>query len=186
MCQGLASDDRALGYASTSRPAGGALRCASDDAVAASEERDDAEGEAPPIGAREERGGRNRRRRRGRGRGQRRVYEVDGGEWIDFVSSDLKHLSPRPERGGRIAAVAAQVEVEPETEEAPSADIIVHPAAEPVLEPAMAMADTAPAAEAAPAETPPRYDADSLTYEPDQERREKFLSRFSRWGKKGG
>ena len=62
----------------------------------------------------------------------------------------------------------------------------VFPAAEPVLEPAMAMADTAPAAEAAPAETPPRYDADSLTYEPDQERREKFLSRFSRWGKKGG
>jgi ribonuclease E len=114
------------------------------------------------------------------------VYEVDGGEWIDFVSSDLKHLSPRPERGARIAAVGAEAEAESETEEAPSADIIVHPSAEPVLEPAMAMADAAPAAEAAPQETPPRYDAASLTYEPDQERREKFLSRFSRWGKKGG
>jgi hypothetical protein len=49
------------------------------------------------------------------------------------------------------------------------------------------MAATAPASESEPQEAPPpRYDAASLTYEPDQERREKFLSRFSRWGKKGG
>src|SRR5690606_3483307 len=54
-----------------------------------------------PAEAREERVGRNgRRRRRGRGRG-RRVYEVDGGEWLDFVSADLKHLTPRPERPAR-------------------------------------------------------------------------------------
>ncbi|MFO0203055.1 MAG: ribonuclease E/G, partial [Alphaproteobacteria bacterium] len=56
----------------------------------------------PPAAAREERvdrseRGRNgKRRRRGRGRG-RRVYDVDGGEWLDFVSADLKHLTPRPE-----------------------------------------------------------------------------------------
>ncbi len=151
-------------------------------------EREEADSEATPAAAaREERGGRNRRRRRGRGRGQRRVYEVDGGEWMDFVSSDLKHLSPRPERGGRASHPAVEADAEPETvEEAPSADIIVHPAAEPVMEPVTAMAEAAPAAEAAAVETPPRYDADSLTYEPDQERREKFLSRFSRWGKKGG
>jgi ribonuclease E len=159
-----------------------------DDARAGAVEREEADSTATPAAAaaREERGGRNRKRRRGRGRGQRRVYEVDGGEWIDFVSSDLKHLSPRPERGARIAAVAADAEDEPETEEAPSADIIVHPSAEPVLEPAMAAEIQPVAAAAEPEEAPPRYDAASLTYEPDQERREKFLSRFSRWAKKGG
>ena len=39
-----------------------------------------------------ERGGRRRRRRRGRGR---RPFEVDGGEWLDYVSADMKHLLPR-------------------------------------------------------------------------------------------
>jgi hypothetical protein len=33
---------------------------------------------------------------------------------------------------------------------------------------------------------PPRFDEASIDYEPDQERRDKFLSRFSRWAKKGG
>ncbi|HYD73708.1 MAG TPA: ribonuclease E/G [Candidatus Binatia bacterium] len=169
---------------------GGRRRRENGEDAAVSEEREEADAEHTPVAAaREERGGRNRRRRRGRGRGQRRVYEVDGGEWIDFVSTDLKHLSPRPERGPRSAAVVGEVEANAAPEAPASADIIVHPAAEPVIEPvmepAMAMADAAPAAEAAQ-ETPPRYDAESLTYEPDQERREKFLSRFSRWGKKGG
>ena len=101
-------------------------------------------------------------------------------------ASDLKHLSPRPERGARNRCGAADAEDEPETEEAPSADIIVHPSAEPVLEPAMAAEIQPVAAAAEPEEAPPRYDAASLTYEPDQERRDKFLSRFSRWAKKGG
>jgi ribonuclease E len=54
--------------------------------------------ERPISAALEERGAKRRRRRRGRGR---RPFEVDGGEWLDFVSGDLKHLSPRtqPERG---------------------------------------------------------------------------------------
>jgi len=146
-------------------------------------ERDEPDGEATPAAAREERGGRGRRRRRGRGRGQRRVYEVDGGEWIDYVSSDLKHLSPRPERTPRVLA-AADAEPQAAEEKTLGADIIVHPAAEPALEPGIAAA--AAAAEPEPQEAPPpRYDEASLTYEPDQERREKFLSRFSRWGKKG-
>ncbi|HJS79727.1 MAG TPA: hypothetical protein VJ748_03825, partial [Vitreimonas sp.] len=119
--------------------------------------------------------------------GGRRVYEVDGGEWIDFVSSDLKHLSPRPARSVPATAIAAEPDAEPETaEEAPSADIIVHPAAEPVLEQAMAATEVSAAAEPEEQEAPPRYDAAALTYEPDQERRDKFLSRLSRWAKKGG
>jgi hypothetical protein len=89
------------------------------------------------------------------------VYEVDGGEWLDFVSSDLKHLSPRPARGGAPAAMA-EPEPEPAAEEAPSAAIIVHPAAEPAPEPAMAAAAETAAADEAQ-EAPPRYDAASLT-----------------------
>jgi len=146
---------------------------------------------AKPQEERGERNGRNRRRRRGRGRG-RRVYEVDGGEWLDFVSADLKHLTPRPERPQRaphaaqraeeIEPVVAQPETQPEP--APEAEIIRHPATEPApaptREPAYAEAVTA----AAVAEPAPAAESELVNYEPDQERREKFFSRLSRWSKK--
>jgi len=148
------------------------------------------ESETPkPAEAREERGGRNgnRRRRRGRGRG-RRVYEVDGGEWLDFVSADLKHLTPRPERPARNGdarhVAAAPVE---EADEAPApaaAEIIVPRAAEPVVEtfnePVLAAVEPPPQVEERVLEPV----ADAPAYEPDQERRDKFFSRLSRWSKK--
>ena len=104
-----------------------------------------------PQPQREERGGRNgnRRRRRGRGRG-RRVYEVDGGEWLDFVSADLKHLTPRPERPARNGdARRAQPAVggSGRRRPAPEAEIIVHPAAEPVTEPPAKRSAPSPRAE---------------------------------------
>jgi len=137
-----------------------------------------------PAEAREERGGRNgRRRRRGRGRG-RRVYEVDGGEWLDFVSADLKHLTPRPERPARNGDARRVEAVIEDAEEAPApaqeAEIIVHPAAEPVAETYSEAIQTAPEPE--PRELEPV--ADAPAYEPDQERRDKFFSRLSRWSKK--
>ncbi|MEQ1811747.1 MAG: ribonuclease E/G [Terricaulis sp.] len=148
------------------------------------------EGEPPkPAAQREDRNGRNgnRRRRRGRGRG-RRVYEVDGGEWLDFVSADLKHLTPRPERPARNGdarraepeAVSADVEEAPAPAPAPQAEIFVHPAAEPVME-SFSEAVSAVAEAEAPASAPV---ADAPNYEPDQERRDKFFSRLSRWSKK--
>ncbi|MBN8608887.1 MAG: hypothetical protein J0L81_18380, partial [Caulobacterales bacterium] len=143
--------------------------------------------EARPAAQREERGERGRngkRRRRGRGRG-RRVYEVDGGEWLDFVSADLKHLTPRPERPR-----PTLVESEAEDDAPVEAEIIVHPAVETmeIAEPApraapvreheevaaVAMADAEPA----------MPEPEPLNYEPDQERRDKFFSRLSRWAKK--
>ena len=148
-----------------------------------------AENEQPkPAAAREERGGRNgnRRRRRGRGRG-RRVYEVDGGEWLDFVSADLKHLTPRPERparNGDARRVVSEVEIE-DTEEpaaAPVAEIVAHaPQPEPVVEAVREPVMAAPEPEEAPVLEPV---ADAPAYEPDQERRDKFFSRLSRWSKK--
>jgi len=137
-----------------------------------------------PAEAREERVGRNgRRRRRGRGRG-RRVYEVDGGEWLDFVSADLKHLTPRPERPARNGDARRVESVVEDAEEAPApvqdAEIIVHPAAEPVAETYSEAIQTAPEPE--PRELEPV--ADAPAYEPDQERRDKFFSRLSRWSKK--
>jgi ribonuclease E len=143
-----------------------------------------AENETPkPAAAREERGGRNgRRRRRGRGRG-RRVYEVDGGEWLDFVSADLKHLTPRPERPHRNGDARRHEAPTPLEMEGPAptpqdAEIITHPAAEPVTE-------TSSEAFSAVAEAPaPEHIAEQPTYEPDQERRDKFFSRLSRWSKK--
>ncbi len=148
------------------------------------------EGEPPkPAAQREDRNGRNgnRRRRRGRGRG-RRVYEVDGGEWLDFVSADLKHLTPRPERPARNGdarraepeAVSADVQEAPAPAPAPQAEIFVHPAAEPVME-SFSEAVSAVAEAEAPASAPV---ADAPNYEPDQERRDKFFSRLSRWSKK--
>jgi ribonuclease E len=156
------------------------------------------EAEAQPAAARAprveredqgERGRNGRRRRRGRGRG-RRVYEVDGGEWLDFVGADLKHLSPRPERPDTRNRPPRRERAEAVAEEAPqTAEVIAHPA----IEPAMIEAGPEPvAAEAAAmlveaaAEAAPVYDEAALDYEPDQERRDKFLARFSRWGKKGG
>jgi ribonuclease E len=117
-----------------------------------------------------------RRRRRGRGRG-RRVYEVDGGEWLDFVSSDLKSLTPRPQhqpRREREAAPDVEANVTPA-----AAEVIQHPAVVEAPAPvyAMAEAEEAVIAVAPPLEPEPEY-------EPDQERRDKFLSRFSRWAKK--
>jgi ribonuclease E len=155
--------------------------------------------EAPPQAAPQDRNDRrNKRRRRGRGR-SRRVYEVDGGEWLDFVSADLKHLTPRPERperqserrpaNGR-AATGPAASPSDEAPTAREAEVITYPAAEPAAEPVAAPArETAlapVAAMAAPEEIPPAppYEPDP-TYEPDQERRDKFFSRLSRWSKKG-
>lgn len=158
--------------------------------------REDGDASAAPAAAREprpevaadaqrdERGGR-RRRRRGRGRGGRRTYEVDGGEWLDFVGGDLKHLSPRPERRPQQnapAQAATELEAEPELVAAPvrephapasRAEPIVEAIREPVFEPA---SEPAPAM-AAVVESGPDY-------EPDQERRDKFFSRLSKWAKK--
>jgi ribonuclease E len=159
---------------------------------------------APAPQPQRERGGRERgdskRRRRGRGR---RVYEVDGGEWLDFVSADLKHLSPRKERPPAAApAETAEPEVEVEVEhvrEAP-AEAVARPVAAPVSEPEIVAVapPTPPVAPAAPvvvasapeltvvAETPDDAPeaAEVAAYEPDQERRDKFFSRLSRWAKK--
>ncbi|MGE0741830.1 MAG: ribonuclease E/G [Hyphomonadaceae bacterium] len=140
------------------------------------------EAPAPRESAQDERGSR-RRRRRGRGRG-RRVYEVDGGEWLDFVSADLKHLTPRPERPRREDRPALAEEVVAETfDEAPTpveAEIIVHPAAEPA--PIVAR-EPEPVIAAEESEPVPDLVAET-SYEPDQERRDKFFSRLSRWAKK--
>jgi ribonuclease E len=141
--------------------------------------------EAPPpaiAAGNDERG--RRRRRRGRGRG-RRVYEVDGGEWLDFVAADLKQLTPRPQPSARPGSEPAPETASELETTAPatvaSAEVIVHPQAEPVM--AGAAVATAPEAggAVAPSSAEPAPD-----YEPDQERRDKFLSRFSRWAKKSG
>ncbi|MGD9965079.1 MAG: ribonuclease E/G [Hyphomonadaceae bacterium] len=154
-----------------------------DEAETVEAARGDDEAETPkPRQAREERGGRNsRRRRRGRGRG-RRVYEVDGGEWLDFVSADLKHLTARPERPGRNGDALRHTEpaadADMDSPPAVEAEIVVHPAADPapaVHSEAVVAAVVAP--EPAPAIEQPAY-------EPDQERRDKFFSRLSRWSKK--
>jgi ribonuclease E len=148
----------------------------------------EAQDETPPASApqpRRETGAESqggRRRRRGRGR-NRRVYEVDGGEWLDFVSADLKHLSPRPEQRPPRQIVkdhAVAAAVQPEPEPVPSAVPTPHseqpvamPAPEP-FEPAAFAADT------------PDDEPQGDPYEPDQERRDKFFSRLSRWAKKSG
>ena len=101
---------------------------------------------------------------------------MDGGEWLDFVGADLKHLTPRPEpvRAPR-----------PERTEAPAREETEEPvvqAREPTPpEPVMVFAT----AEQEPDFIGSGATAEELNYEPDQERRDKFLSRFSRWAKKG-
>ncbi len=157
----------------------------------------DAASASSPAAAREDRGRGRKRRRRGRGR---RTYEVDGGEWLDFVSGDLKHLTPRPERRPSARAEVAEVEAAEPVEaaeiirdDAQEAEIIQHPASEPVW----AEPEPAPAAEPAlvaateaeneSAEEPAFAEASfaaAEAYEPDQERRDKFFSRLSRWAKK--
>jgi len=125
-----------------------------------------------PPEAREDRG-RGRRRRRGRGRG-RRVYEVDGGEWLDFVSGDLKRLQPRPD----VTTAEEELTRVEELDSQPEAEVVAMPVAgrteaQPHPEPATESLDSAPAEE-----------IEARTYEPDQERRDRFFSRLSRWAKK--
>ncbi|MES1157335.1 MAG: ribonuclease E/G [Alphaproteobacteria bacterium] len=132
-------------------------------------------------------GGAGRRKRRRRGRG-RRTFDVDGGEWLDFVSGDPKHLLPRPEHAAAPRVEAeAEIAIEDEAmsrfDPAPEAEIIDHPAREVAIE----------AVGAELAEQPRVLDDDEEEvqapeepYEPDQERRDKFFSRFSRWSKKSG
>jgi ribonuclease E len=132
--------------------------------------------EAPPPAreAREDRSGRSKRRRRGRGRG-RRVFEVDGGEWLDFTSSDLKRLQPRDELPKTVAN-----EAEIAREEEPKAA----PVARPEPPPAPVTVETEEPPMSAEEEAEPVF-ADAEPYEPDQERRDRFFSRLSRWAKKG-
>jgi ribonuclease E len=155
----------------------------------AREENVEAEAGAPAPredrGERSERGRNGKRRRRGRGRG-RRVYEVDGGEWLDFVSADLKHLTPRPERPERQRPAEAVGEDAPEAEVA-EAEIITHPALVEAAEPPLALVpadEPATAPQPEPAPEPVAALAEAPAYEPDQERRDKFFSRLSRWAKK--
>jgi ribonuclease E len=164
---------------------GGRKRREDEPADAAAAPAREARAETAPAAQREDRNGK-RRRRRGRGRGGRRTYEVDGGEWLDFVGGDLKHLSPRPERRPHaVAPVADAVEAiapEPEAPEPASPTPIM---AAPPREPEFAEESPLPVmaaisdAEPAAAESDPGPD-----YEPDQERRDKFFSRLSRWAKK--
>jgi ribonuclease E len=136
-----------------------------------------------PAAAQREEGGRGNRRRRGRGRGRaKRTYEVDGGEWLDFVSADLRQLSPRPDFRRRDEAPTIEPAAamdEPMPQLAPEAEVIAYPIAEiteqPPLPPAPEQADEPETVQAEP----------EPSYEPDQERRDRFLSRFARW-KKGG
>lgn len=126
----------------------------------------------------------SKRRRRGR---NRRVYEVDGGEWLDFVGADLKHLTPRPDRPARAQDSPAPEAPQNEPEEAPRdaveepvlADVILHPAAEPMVQ----MNELSPEATD---DDQQQVSDEPLNYEPDQERRDKFFSRLSRWAKKSG
>ncbi len=155
--------------------------------------RRDEEGGEPAAEAREEaprvevksasgeERGRKRRRRRGRGR---RTFDVDGGEWLDFVGADLKHLTPRPEpvRTPRQPRAESHelIAAEPEEAEAQPLRRSVEPVSEPDSEPVVMLA-------AAQSEPEPQLEAtaDDIAYEPDQEKRDRFLSRFSRWAKKG-
>ncbi|MBL8538525.1 MAG: Rne/Rng family ribonuclease [Hyphomonadaceae bacterium] len=144
---------------------------AAESVLAKAEVADDA-AEATPETERDRRGG--KRRRRGRGRG-RRVYEVDGGEWLDFVSADPKQLGPRPERHQPRATVEAEP---PPT---PSGDVIDYPSRPP--EPLPEPNDLGNPQSEEPTVMEAAMEA---AYEPDQERRDKFFSRLSRWAKKNG
>jgi hypothetical protein len=63
--------------------------------------------------------------------------------------------------------------------------VIAHPAIEPAVIEAGPEPVAAEIAAAPEPEAPVQYEPPAVDYEPDQERRDKFLSRFSRWAKKG-
>lgn len=127
----------------------------------------------------------NRRRRRRRGRG-RRVYEVDGGEWLDFVSSDLKQLTPRAPARPHLVEPAVEPASSDEFEETamvqPPVLEIVEPPQRELVEANGALAPSA-AARADEPQPEPIYEPEPA-YEPDQASRDKFFSRLSRWAKK--
>jgi ribonuclease E len=144
------------------------------------------DGAAPPPAAETKRDAAadargSRRRRRGRGR-NRRVYEVDGGEWLDFVSADLKLLSPRPEQRPPRAAQTRSAEPVATEAEPPAAEPVPVAVAEPQPELRVAASTEFAPEPSAPLEAA----APEEPYEPDQERRDKFFSRLSRWAKKSG
>jgi ribonuclease E len=140
--------------------------------AAATDTDTDAAPPPPSREAREDRSGRSKRRRRGRGRG-RRVFEVDGGEWLDFTSSDLRRLQPR-EEFARTSHANGTEEPEMQHEEVLPAPV----------EPISASPERIEAL-AEPAANPPEpVLAEAEPYEPDQERRDRFFSRLSRWAKK--
>jgi ribonuclease E len=143
---------------------------------------------AAPRG--DDRGPRRRRRRRGRGR---RTFEVDGGEWLDFVSADPKSLLPRPapepepepifSRSEEVEESPVEEAIESFDPEPEAAEIIDHPARE-IAEPVNVEAGRSePDEDERETRAPAMAD---IAYEPDQERRDKFFSRISRWSKKGG
>jgi len=110
---------------------------------------------------------------------------VDGGEWLDFVGADLKHLTPRPERtrgNGAARREAVAEDTGAEELEAPAPELIVHAVAEP--EPAVEAVHVVAAAEPVMETIAVAPEPAPLNYEPDQERRDKFFSRISRWSKK--
>ncbi|MGE3143723.1 MAG: Rne/Rng family ribonuclease, partial [Hyphomonadaceae bacterium] len=152
----------------------------------------------------------DRRRRRRRGRG-RKPFEVDGGEWLDFASTDagayLRRLepagAPRPEAAPPSEIAAEQAEEHAAPEHAAPVEIAPAFAAE-LAEPAPSFRVVEPETVAAAAEgeasvaetaleafdpDPPAERVEPAwgapDYQPDQERREKFFSRLNRWGKKG-
>ncbi len=137
---------------------------------------------APSMAAREERG--RGRRKRGRGRG-RRPYEVDGGEWLDFVGGDLKHLTPRPESHRSGPSQGEETSAQDDDSIEPVATDIIAPRS-PAPRARTAPEPDRQATEAAanePTEMPGSAPIDE-NYEPDQERRDKFFSRISRWAKR--
>ena len=137
---------------------------------------------AEPAAANGEERGPRRRRRRGRGR---RPFEVDGGEWLDFVSSDLSRLTQRPEPDPEPAREAVAAALETNRDE-PAPDRVAHPAREATPAPVAAM-EQEPEAEAEEAQDFAEALAPAdIVYEPDQARRDRFLSRISLWAKKNG
>ena len=68
------------------------------------------------------------------------MFEVDGGEWLDFVGADLKHLTPRPEpvelpAQPRRRSQHESIAVEPEEAEVAAAAAAAEPAPNPIREP---------------------------------------------------
>ncbi|MGE3251522.1 MAG: ribonuclease E/G [Hyphomonadaceae bacterium] len=154
------------------------------------------EGEANGDG---ERRGRRRRRRRGRGGRNRREGEGTPAEGSDLTPGELAEAMNRDvEEGGDDDEDVEAVASEPVIVAAQSREPVIE-AIEQAGEAAFERAEAGPStddppeeaaddggeAEPAPArEEPALVGAEAVSYEPDTERRERFLSRFSRWGKK--